>query len=97
MKGATHITIIVSSESEATAQTVELLRDEYRFATVDDLRDYINRLDVWCGVRPMPKQANLKKILPRGTDPMSELERILDFPRDDDHYEKGRVFDQTAE
>lgn len=97
MKGATHITVIVSSESEGTAQTVEHLRDDLRFATEDDMRNYFNRLEVWLGLRPVPKEPNLKKILPRSRDVTSELERILDFGRDDDHFESGRVYDQTAE
>jgi len=97
MKGATHITIIVSSETEHTAQTIELLRDEYRFSTVDGLRDYIDKLGVWLEVRPVPEEPKVRRILPKSSDPFMELERILDFPMDDDHYKKGQVFDQTAE
>jgi hypothetical protein len=77
---------------------LEHVNDIYHFETKEEWEDYLNRLDTWIGLRPVPTSPQPVKIR-NPHDPVDRVEEILQFDRDNHKFEAARThpFDQTRE
>ena len=77
---------------------LEHVNEVHHFDTIEEWEEYTNRLDVWMGIRPRPKEPVAPRTY-RKYDPEDRLAEILDFASDDHKFVPARStpFDQTAE